>query len=484
MVVISNTIVIYFIIGIALMITIGCGEAEDPVAMEVEGVAGTLGTLKIPEAAPAAPTLQVPEGTPTVQSVGYYSDWKLTKPLEGTVPTGKTIFIKVVFSEGMKLVVADDKTARPILYRKVAGKLTRFRIAGFGAKGKDFVSGDAKPIKNQASYLCKYVVQKEDTGKFVFAVGKWSVDKQGNTLPAFYTHNEQLQCGPPTTKKPATPKPGDDTTSPTVESIAHSYDGNPIAEGESVPAGTTIETQIVFSERVVPAVTYTTGGKTKAYTTSQTVGGVHWRGICKPTDKSGTIWLCRQSTAQPSFSVTVTTDTVDTAGNPLAEATTTPEIPVTKPVVKQPQKPVQPPVDDTPIIAPEEPTQQPGIVDPDDPIHLEKAIAVAKRCRDRVVNENIQTHNNELDNILMEETGLRYYNNLFEKETLLAIYAEENPQDQHRIWSGNRSVRGLMVEYMRLYFAYPNKTKDEILDLFRQSCKNGKVSIEYGQFFI
>ena len=354
---IPGTLATCLIIGIALIISIGCGEGEDPLdPMEPASnvTMETLGAAKTPEAAPAAPQMQVPEGTPTVQSVGYYSDWKLTKPLTGTVSAGKTIFIKVVFSEGMKLVVADDKSARPILYRKIAKKLTRFRIAGFGAKGQDFVSGDAKPMRNQATYLCKYVVQPEDKGAFVFAVGKFSVDRQGNTLPAFYTHNEQLQCGPPTKKpQPETPKPTD-TIAPTVESITHSYDGNPIAEGESVPAGTTIETQIVFSERVIPTVQYTTGGKTKAYTTSQTVGGVHWRGICKPTDKSGTVWLCKQTATQPSFSVTVTTSTVDTAGNPLAEAVTTPEIPVTKPVVRQPQKPI------TPITEPEEPTQQPS----------------------------------------------------------------------------------------------------------------------------
>ena len=57
-------------------------------------------------------------------------------------------------------------------------------------------------------------------------------------------------------------------------------------------------------------------------------------------------------------SVTVATDTVDLAGNPLAEVATTPEIPVTEPVVKQPQNPVQTPID-TPQ-NPTDPGQQPG----------------------------------------------------------------------------------------------------------------------------
>ena len=97
----------------------------------------------------------------------------------------------------MKLVVADDKQARPILYRRVNGKLIRFNIANFGAKGEDFVSGDAKPVKTKASFICKYIVQPEDTGEFVFAIGKLSTDLQGNLLPAFYTHKEKLRLGKP-----------------------------------------------------------------------------------------------------------------------------------------------------------------------------------------------------------------------------------------------------------------------------------------------
>ena len=185
----------------------GCGSDEnDTIAGPTESaLVQTVGEMKRPEAAPGAPQLkQVPKGTPTVTSVGYYSDWKLTKELTGTVPAGKTIFIKVKFSEGMKLVVADDKTARPILYHRIAGKLTRFRIATFGAKGENFVSGDAKPVKTQATFVGKYTVQPKDKGAFVFAVGKFSVDRQGNTLPAFYTHKEKLHLGE-TLLSPGTP---------------------------------------------------------------------------------------------------------------------------------------------------------------------------------------------------------------------------------------------------------------------------------------
>lgn len=184
-------------------VMIGCGsDTEAPLTLTPEGATGTLAEMKMPtQAVPAAPQMPVPQGTPRVTSVGYYRDWQLTKPLTGNVSAGETIFIKVVFSEGMKFVVGDDKTARPILYYRKAGKLTRLRITNFGAKGENFVSGDAKPVKTQATYLCKYKVQPTDKGPFGFAVGRLSTDRQGNTLPAFYTHREKLHLGQAPLKK-------------------------------------------------------------------------------------------------------------------------------------------------------------------------------------------------------------------------------------------------------------------------------------------
>ena len=205
------------ICAVGILIT-GCGEeTENPIG--AEGAAGTVGTLKVPDTAPGAPPLLVPAGTPTVTAVGYYSNWQLTKPLTGFVPAGKTIFIKVEFSENMKVVVADEKHARPILYYRIGGKLIRFKIADFGAKGEDFVSGDAKPMQTKASFICKYVVQPKDQGEFVFAVGKWSIDLEGNILPAFYTHKEKLQLGK-STPTVLTPEPEHGITHRYLDGIA------------------------------------------------------------------------------------------------------------------------------------------------------------------------------------------------------------------------------------------------------------------------
>ena len=152
-----------------------------------------MGALRQPmEAVPAAP--QAPNtAAPQVTEVGYYSNSKLTKPLSGTIRPGTTIFTKVVFSEPMQYRAADDQTARPILYYRINGKRTRYRIAKRGARGADFVSGDAKPIKGGTDdYICKFTVPEEVTGQFTLAVGKLSTDKEGNTLAKFYAHKTKL----------------------------------------------------------------------------------------------------------------------------------------------------------------------------------------------------------------------------------------------------------------------------------------------------
>ena len=296
----------------------GCGEeVENPIG--AEDTVGMIGTLKVPDTAPGAPSMVIPEGTPTVKSVGYYSDWQLTKPLTGTVIAGKTIFIKVEFSENMKLVVADDKHARPILYHRIGGKLIRFNIADFGAKGEDFVSGDAKPMQTKASFICKYIVQPEDTGEFVFAVGKWSIDLEGNLLPAFYTHKEKLQLGKST---------------PTVTSV-DCYSNwqltNPLTG--TIKSGTTVYTKIVFSEEMEhvvsdgakarPELYYRIGDRDVRHNiVPYKANGRHFaHGDTKPLNKQGA-YVGKykvKSTDFGSFTLVVGTDSVSKKGVKLPE---------------------------------------------------------------------------------------------------------------------------------------------------------------------
>lgn len=227
----------------------GCGEEMDDPLRVREGATETLGTLKVPDMAPGAP--QVTTGTPTVTSVGYYADWRLTQPTGAAAP-GTTFWIKVVFSEPMQMHVADDNTARPILYYKGAEGLVRFRIAKHGAGGEDFVSGDAKPWKEDTDiYICKYTVPDNVEGEFTIAVGRLNTDKDGNNLTAFYTHQEKLQIG---------------QSPPFVTSVEYYRDWRltkPVTG--TVQPGTLVFTKIVFSEEMEHVISDSAGARPELY---------------------------------------------------------------------------------------------------------------------------------------------------------------------------------------------------------------------------
>ena len=184
-------------------------------------------------AAPQAPGV----GGPSVTSVEYFKDWQRTKPI-AEAHVGDTVYIQIIFSEKMQVVVADDKTARPILYYKADKNRARFRVAPLGAKGKNFTDGDIKPLKTATTFLGKYIVQ-EGVGKLTVAVGKQSTDLQGTPLGVFYTHKEALQIRQP------------DTTPPEVVSVSY-YADEALTEPltDTVHPGDTIYTKIVFSEQV------------------------------------------------------------------------------------------------------------------------------------------------------------------------------------------------------------------------------------------
>ena len=189
------------VVTLALVCAIlGCGETEDPLQPldSTDKHFSTIAETKIPPVASvaAAPAAPATDGTPSVTSVGYYTDWKLTKPLTGTVAPGTTFYTKIVFSEPMAFTAADDNTARPILYYQIEGQRTRYRIAKHGASGADFQSGDAKPKgSGTQTFVCKYTVPAETTGTFKTAVGKLSTDTEGNPLAKFYVDTQKLQLG-------------------------------------------------------------------------------------------------------------------------------------------------------------------------------------------------------------------------------------------------------------------------------------------------
>ena len=181
-------------------------------------------------AAPAAPQTPQAGGAPFVKSVGYYQDWQLTQPIHTTVEPGTTLYTKIVFSEPMKLKVAADQTARPILYYRVGNRNIRYRMAKHGAGGADFVSGDAKPLRGGTDdYICKYTIPEGTTGEFRALVGKLSADLSGNTMENFYTHSVRLTIG----KTAVAPGVGTGGTAPNPP--------QPTVEPETLP-----ELQVVY----------------------------------------------------------------------------------------------------------------------------------------------------------------------------------------------------------------------------------------------
>ena len=242
----------YIIMGITLVMTVGCGESEDPVPAIPEGTLGMLGEVKTPietvAAAPQAPGV----GRPSVTAVEYFKDWRRTKPIT-EAQVGDLVYVQVTFSEAMEVVVADDKTARPVIFHKIDKQLTRFRIVPLGSRGEDFVHGDIKPIKTATTFIGKHTVQ-EDTATLTIAVGKQSTDLQGTPLSAFYTHKERLQIRQP------------DTTPPTVIAVSYYADEaltDPLTD--IAHPGDTIYTKIVFSEEMQTVVANGGGGRPVLY---------------------------------------------------------------------------------------------------------------------------------------------------------------------------------------------------------------------------
>ena len=150
-------------------------------------------------------------------------------------------------------MVADDKTARPVIYYKEDESRTRFRVALKGAKGEDFVHGDIKPVQGATTFIGKYTVE-EGTEKLTIAVGKQSTDLQGTPLGAFYTHKAHLQISQP------------DTTPPVVTSVTY-YADEALTEPlmDTVHPGDTIYTKIVFSEAMQTVVANGNAGRPVLY---------------------------------------------------------------------------------------------------------------------------------------------------------------------------------------------------------------------------
>ena len=199
----------------------------------------TVGAVKQPETPAVEPTNEQPEPTtpeepttptdtipPTVVEVGWYSDWQLTEALTAasTVRPGNTIYTKVVFSEPVRHIVADDESARPILSFILDGQTIRFHVAAHGVSGDAFQSGTCKPLHDGTDdYLCKVTIPIDTVGTITLRVGNATTDTAGNAVaeasehPALFTvaEPEPIVEPPVVTEPEPIAEPSEPTPAPT-----------------------------------------------------------------------------------------------------------------------------------------------------------------------------------------------------------------------------------------------------------------------------
>ena len=118
---------------------------------------------------------------------------------------------------------------------------------------------------------------------------------------------------------------------------------------------------------------------------------------------------------------------------------------------------------------------------PDIDIPLPPNIVIASRIirqvRTRYNKAWCQGNFDIIDSILIEESGLDFFDYAFIRN-LADIYAEEIPEAAERIET-NRFFPGLIArKFLDIYFQDSEKTLNEIIELFRQSVRSGFVSID------
>ena len=86
-----------------------------------------------------------------------------------------------------------------------------------------------------------------------------------------------------------------------------------------------------------------------------------------------------------------------------------------------------------------------------------------------------------IDSILIEKSGLDFFDYAFVRN-LADIYAEEIPESAERIRMNRFSLRSIAIKFLEIYLQDPEKTHDEVIELFRQSVRAGYLSIEHRTF--
>ena len=108
--------------------------------------------------------------------------------------------------------------------------------------------------------------------------------------------------------------------------------------------------------------------------------------------------------------------------------------------------------------------------------NLLKAQQVIERVRTKYNQAWCQGNFDVINNILIEESGLAFFDYTFVRN-LADIYAEEIPERAERIRTNRFSLESIAGNFLAIYFQDSEKTLDEIIVLFRQFA--GHVSLEH-----
>lgn len=103
---------------------------------------------------------------------------------------------------------------------------------------------------------------------------------------------------------------------------------------------------------------------------------------------------------------------------------------------------------------------------------------IVDRVRERYNEAWCQGNFDMIDSILIEESRVDFFNYSFVRN-LADIYAEEIPEAAERIRTNGFSLHSIAVAFLYIYSWHSEKSHEEITERFRQSIKDGYVTIEH-----
>ena len=440
-----------------IVLLIGCPEVQQVVKPVIE-------PKEMPPTQPTTPAKEVVKPSvdttpPSVVSIRFFRDWQRTKELteQDIVHPGNTIHIEIVFNRAMQHRISDNDDGLPDLSYAIGEETKRFRIVGYGAsKDEGFTSGTGKPLHTD-TYLCRVLLPTNSTEIVSIQVNTGSIDKTG--IPITET---VIQAVPFTVWQPS------------VTSVQWYWDQHlteKITKHSTVYAGDTLYTEIMFDGAMhvrigdrdgLPEIAYTAGEVTERFRVVRY--GVNRNrgftaGVCKPLNPSRYLCMITIPTDNvAAFSIEVGTESISKTGIPVAEAT-----------VHTAPFPIQYLSDNLEWQRATELEDEMG-----------KKYAEIWQSSSHADFEN-GTFSRKITDMQIEITGIPYFTDRFVSIILRNIYGDIFPEQQQRLLDGDFSVRGISITFIFLSLTHPEKTKDELLQLFEEFVRKGRVSIEPSQ---